>query len=47
MSAFDLERLVERIARFLAGRPEILEAYPFGSHARGEAQPHSDVDVAV
>ena len=31
----------------LARRPEILEAYVFGSFARGEAQPHSDVDVAV
>jgi hypothetical protein len=31
----------------LARRPEILEAYVFGSFARGEAQPHSDLDVAV
>jgi uncharacterized protein len=37
------ESLVEALDR----RPEILEAYPFGSYARGEAQPHSDVDVAV
>ena len=31
----------------LAKRPEVLEAYLFGSTARGEQQPHSDVDVAV
>jgi predicted nucleotidyltransferase len=28
-------------------RPEILEAYVFGSVARGDASSHSDVDVAV
>jgi predicted nucleotidyltransferase len=31
----------------LANRPEVLEAYLFGSTARGEQQEHSDVDVAV
>lgn len=31
----------------LARRAEILEAYVFGSFARGEQQPHSDLDVAV
>jgi len=31
----------------LRQRPEVLEAYLFGSVARGEAQPHSDFDVAV
>ena len=40
-------RLVERLAELLDPREEILEAYLFGSHARGQAQPHSDVDVAV
>jgi hypothetical protein len=35
------------VARALEGRPEVLEAYVFGSVARGEAQPHSDIDVAV
>jgi predicted nucleotidyltransferase len=39
--------LVEGLARRLAARPEILEAYLFGSHARGPAELHSDVDVAV
>ena len=40
-------RLVARLAGLLDPRAEILEAYLFGSHARGQAQPHSDVDVAV
>lgn len=31
----------------LEPRPEIAEAYVFGSHARGQAQAHSDLDVAV
>lgn len=39
--------LIERVRSVLAPRPEVLEAYLFGSHARGEARPHSDVDVAV
>ena len=41
------ESLSARLAEVLSGRPEILEAYLFGSTARGTAQPHSDVDVAV
>lgn len=36
-----------RLARALAPRSEVLEAYLFGSHATGRAQPHSDIDVAV
>ena len=40
-------RLAVRIADLLDPREEILEAYLFGSHARGRAQPHSDIDVAV
>ena len=39
--------LVERLTEALARRPEVLDGYLFGSLARGEAQPHSDVDVAV
>ena len=41
------DNLIERVRSVLALRPEVLEAYLFGSHARDEAQPHSDVDVAV
>lgn len=40
-------RLGLHIAGLLETRSEILEAYLFGSHARGGAQPHSDIDVAV
>lgn len=36
-----------RLTELLSKRPEVLEAYLFGSFARGAAQPHSDVDVAV
>lgn len=39
----DLDILQERLAQ----RPEILEAYCFGSTARGEAAAHSDLDIAV
>ena len=39
--------LVERLTRALEPRAEILEAYLFGSHARGDAHRRSDVDVAV
>ena len=39
--------LLARIARALAPRAEIQEAYLFGSHARGAAGPLSDIDVAV
>ena len=44
----DLETcLAERITDVLSARPEILEAYLFGSLARGAGQAHSDVDIAV
>lgn len=39
--------LVERLRRTLEPRAEILEAYLFGSRARGGAHRRSDVDVAV
>ena len=39
--------LEHRLAEALASRAEVLEAYLFGSHALGRAQPHSDVDIAV
>ena len=46
-AAISNPHLAERLAELLDPRAEILEAYLFGSHARGQAQPHSDVDVAV
>jgi hypothetical protein len=41
------DRLAERIARALETRDEILEAYLFGSRARGRDGPLADVDIAV
>jgi predicted nucleotidyltransferase len=39
--------LAERIVDVLAARREILEAYIFGSRARGVGQAYSDIDIAV
>lgn len=39
--------LIEPIRAVLGARPEVLEAYLFGSQARGEARATSDVDVAI
>jgi uncharacterized protein len=41
------EEIIERLRETLARHAEVLEAYLFGSWARGEAQSHSDIDVAV
>jgi len=38
---------LNRLIAALEARAEILEAYLFGSQARGSASAHSDVDVAV
>ena len=40
-------RLIERLAEVLDPREETLEAYLFCSHARGQAERHSDLDIAV
>lgn len=40
-------QLLSRLASALEPRREILEAYLFGSAAKGAAQPHSDLDIAV
>lgn len=39
--------LVETLRTWFEARREVLDAYLFGSRARGNAQPHSDVDIAV
>jgi predicted nucleotidyltransferase len=36
-----------RLRAFFGPRDEVLEAYLFGSAARGTAQAHSDIDVAI
>lgn len=41
------DTLVDRMRAALLCRAEILEAYLFGSQARGDARPHSDLDIAV
>lgn len=41
------DALVKSLAALLAPRDEVLEAYLFGSQARGDARADSDVDVAV
>lgn len=43
----DRERVLELLGQLLEPRAEVLEAYLFGSAARGRAQGHSDLDVAV
>ena len=37
----------EALGRYVASRNDVLVAWLFGSHARGDAGPLSDVDVAV
>lgn len=46
-ASLDLEGLTAALGRVFAGRPEVLDAYVFGSVARGEATPGSDLDLAV
>jgi hypothetical protein len=43
----DATDLRARLTRALEPRPEILDAYLFGSQARGDAGTLSDIDVAV
>ncbi|MFW5921436.1 MAG: type VII toxin-antitoxin system MntA family adenylyltransferase antitoxin [Polyangiales bacterium] len=41
------DELQEAVRECLAGHDEVLEAYLFGSRARGETAGHSDIDIAV
>ncbi len=43
----DRDTLVRRLRELLEPRPEVLEAYLFGSIALGRSQGHSDIDIAV
>jgi hypothetical protein len=47
MAQLTRDELIATLANVLEQRPEVLEAYLFGSHAVGRAGPLSDVDVAV
>ena len=47
MTAEELERVLPEIVRRLADALQPERIYLFGSHARGAAGPHSDVDILV
>jgi hypothetical protein len=47
MARGSVSDLVERLGSCLSARAEVLDAYLFGSQARGVAAQHSDLDVAV
>jgi predicted nucleotidyltransferase len=38
---------IEALVAYLTAQPDVLAAYLFGSYARGETRPDSDVDLAV
>ena len=38
---------IDTLVAYLAAQPDVLAAYLFGSYARGDARPDSDVDLAV
>jgi len=44
---FDLKQSRDRLERYFAFLDEVVLAYLFGSHARGQAWARSDVDVAI
>lgn len=43
----DVEQAILRVTQALARHPQIMFAYLFGSVARGEARPGSDLDLAI
>lgn len=47
MTAIDHETLITRISELLAGEADIVVDIGFGSIARGELRPDSDIDIAV
>lgn len=47
MSVSHPQNVVKRLRQYLLGRPEVLDAYLFGSFARGSEEQHSDLDVAI
>ena len=46
-SSPDLEELERRVVEFFSKRPEAVAVYIFGSAARGEFGPGSDLDIGV
>jgi predicted nucleotidyltransferase len=47
MDAAASDALLVPLRAALAARQDVLDAYLFGSTARGEAREHSDIDIAV
>ena len=47
MTKIELDRILNKIKKELAKRPEILAAYLYGSHAKGYAREGSDIDIAI
>ena len=47
MESFDLGQYAAALEQYFASLDGVVLAYLFGSHARGQAWAHSDVDVAV
>ena len=46
-SGNDLQSLAKSIAQWADRRPAVEKAYVFGSYARGDAGPDSDLDLAI
>jgi predicted nucleotidyltransferase len=44
---FDIDQYREQLQIYFAGQPAVLLAYLFGSHARGQGSPLSDIDIGV
>ncbi len=47
MNVSQHQNVMKRLRQYLLARPEVLDAYVFGSFARGSEEQHSDLDVAV
>lgn len=47
MNTPEVEQLADRLRQALQPRLEILDAYLFGSRARGETNRQSDIDIAI
>lgn len=47
MEQFDLSQYSDALAQYFVPLDEVVLAYLFGSHARGQVWAHSDLDVAV
>jgi uncharacterized protein len=47
VTSFDIAKLTSTLDTYFAAQGNVVLAYLFGSHARGQAGPLSDIDVAV